>query len=357
MSISVTAKTRTLTNGTANDATPVEANFVELYNNDTTLVNQLNAVTDSTFAFTGSKSFTTATVSTTLNVTGYLDLTRANDTSAPVGGIWHNSTSDLIKLYSNNVIRPVAFVGGFNAQTGTTYTVLSTDRHTIVTFNNASSVAVTLPQANSTGFTDGFIFQAKNIGAGTVTITPTTSTIDGAATITLTTGQSVTIASNNTNYFSLGGKIYTPLVVHYREVQSSGTNGGTFTAGSPVTRVLNTEVVDDTGSASVSSNQISLPAGTYLVDGSAPAHGCNGHIAWLQNVTDASLLVMGGSAYATGSVANRSPISGKFTIAAGKLLEVQHQCEATRNTDGLGFRANISGFSEVYTDIRFVKVA
>jgi hypothetical protein len=35
--VSITPKSRTLVNGTANDATPVEMNFTELYNNDATL--------------------------------------------------------------------------------------------------------------------------------------------------------------------------------------------------------------------------------------------------------------------------------------------------------------------------------
>ncbi len=93
-----------------------------------------------------------------------------------------------------------------NAQTGTTYTVLTGDRGKTVTFSNASSIAVTLPQAGS-GFEDGWFFVAKNIGAGTVTITPTTSTVDGAATITLLTGDHAIITSDGTNYETDNNKI------------------------------------------------------------------------------------------------------------------------------------------------------
>ncbi len=93
-----------------------------------------------------------------------------------------------------------------NAQTGTTYTVLTGDRGKTVTFSNASAIAVTLPQAGS-GFEDGWFFVAKNIGAGTVTITPTTSTVDGAATITLLTGDFAVITSNGTNYETANNKL------------------------------------------------------------------------------------------------------------------------------------------------------
>lgn len=90
-----------------------------------------------------------------------------------------------------------------NAQTGTTYTVVLTDRLKYVSFSNAASVAVTLPQAGATNFDANFAFVTKNLGAGTVTITPTTSTINGSSTLTLTTNQWAFIYSDNTNYFAL----------------------------------------------------------------------------------------------------------------------------------------------------------
>ena len=86
-----------------------------------------------------------------------------------------------------------------NAQVGTTYTVASTDAAKLVTFTNASAIAVTLPQATGS-FAAGFTFDAEDKGAGTVTITPTTSTINGAATLTLPTNNGCTITSDGTNY-------------------------------------------------------------------------------------------------------------------------------------------------------------
>jgi hypothetical protein len=91
-----------------------------------------------------------------------------------------------------------------NAQTGTTYTIIASDDTKIVTFSNADPVAVTLPQAGTVGFEDKMFFMVKNIGSGTVTITPTTSTIDSDVSLALTTGQSATIISDGTNYTSTG---------------------------------------------------------------------------------------------------------------------------------------------------------
>lgn len=87
-----------------------------------------------------------------------------------------------------------------NAQTGTSYALIATDRGKHVTLSNASSIAVTIAQAGTTGFEDGWFSLVENIGVGAATITPTTSTINGAATLVLTSGMSAIIFSDGTNY-------------------------------------------------------------------------------------------------------------------------------------------------------------
>jgi hypothetical protein len=91
-----------------------------------------------------------------------------------------------------------------NAQTGTSYTYLSGDRGKLVTHTNASAIAGTLPQATG-AFGSTWFMWVQNRGAGTLTITPTTSTIDGAATLALTTGHGTLIASDGTNYYTMRG--------------------------------------------------------------------------------------------------------------------------------------------------------
>lgn len=88
-----------------------------------------------------------------------------------------------------------------NAQTGTTYTVVSGDQAKLVTFANASAIAVTLPQATGS-FAAGWFADLTTLASstGTATITPTTSTIDGATTLQLPPGTSVRIVSDGTNY-------------------------------------------------------------------------------------------------------------------------------------------------------------
>jgi len=96
-----------------------------------------------------------------------------------------------------------------NAQTGTSYTILDTDRDSGVTFSNSSAIAVTLPQAGaSSQFLNGWFAWFRNINTGLVTITPATSTIDGQTTLTLRRGESNLIFSDGTNY-QLGDSSWT----------------------------------------------------------------------------------------------------------------------------------------------------
>ena len=89
---------------------------------------------------------------------------------------------------------------GINAQTGTSYTFVAADAGKLVTHSNASATADTLPQAGSTGFPNGWSTAVRNLNNGVVTITPATSTIDGAATLVLRRGDSAVITSDGTNY-------------------------------------------------------------------------------------------------------------------------------------------------------------
>jgi len=106
----------------------------------------------------------------------------------------------------SGIIAPANLSQTVNAQTGTTYTIADGDRGKLVTHTNGAAIAVTLPQAGGGGsFISGWFYDTQNRGVGTATITPTTSTIDGAATLALTTAQGVRIFSDGTNYFTQRG--------------------------------------------------------------------------------------------------------------------------------------------------------
>jgi hypothetical protein len=125
----------------------------------------------------------------------------------------------VVNTSSNPIPVTITALENVNAQTGTSYTIATTDVGQLVTFSNGSAIAVTLPQATTTGYTVGFWFDVVNLGVGAVTITPATSTIQGAATLVLSTGQGSRIVSDGTNYFVQPGSTSADATV----VRTSGT--------------------------------------------------------------------------------------------------------------------------------------
>jgi hypothetical protein len=160
------------------------------------------------------------------------------------GNAWQKIVNDIVAV---------------NAQTGTTYTVLSSDRGKLVTLANAGAVAVTLPQAGAT-FPVGWWAEFSNQGAGTVTITPTTSTINGGASITLSMHQSITIISDGTNYYALTGKTQvavTAPVTH--EFATSNNSDGSLNLAQPA-------FTDISGTITQAQLPASIGAGSNLTD-------------------------------------------------------------------------------------------
>lgn len=152
-------------------------------------------------------------------------------------------------------------------------------------------------------------------------------------------------------------------IIILEERQTQGTDGGTFTQGAWQTRALNTEAIDVNGNCALSSNQFTLDAGTYEIVFWAAAFGCNGHQCRIQNVTDGTTVQNGATVNVdnqdsggdTVETSNVSQGADRFTIAAGKALELQHRCTTTQATNGFGKAANVA--TEVYAQVWLRKVA
>ena len=140
--------------------------------------------------------------------------------------------------------------------------------------------------------------------------------------------------------------------------KSADTDAGTFTAGSWDTRDLNTELSDPDGIVSISSNQFTLAAGSYLVKASAPAIGVNNHKIKIYNVTDSADVEIGTTEYAHASdyTGERSFVTARFTISGSKAFEIRHQCETTKSTYGLGRGYGMS-VVELFTLVEIYKEA
>jgi hypothetical protein len=140
------------------------------------------------------------------------------------------------------------------------------------------------------------------------------------------------------------------------ETQASGVNGnasGNFVTGAYRQRTLNTLVRNNIG-ASLASNQITLPAGTYFAEWSAPAYQVGIHKTRLQNITDATTIALGTAESAQNSSTSRSVGSVYFTIATSKVIEIEHRANNTQNTNGFGPAATF-GDNEIFAEIRIWK--
>jgi hypothetical protein len=147
-------------------------------------------------------------------------------------------------------------------------------------------------------------------------------------------------------------------VLDVRDEKAANTAGGTFTSGAQQTRTLNTTAKNTITGASLASNQITLPAGTYLVQATAPGYAVNNHQARLYNTTDSSVAVLGTTEFSisTGPAPTSSFVNGVFTITASKVFELQHRCSSTAATNGFGAQANF-GTTEVYAQVMIFKLS
>lgn len=169
---------------------------------------------------------------------------------------------------------------------------------------------------------------------------------------------SVGISSNGTKIAQFDSNGITANIPYWNIVdqKTSGTAAGTFTSGAWRTRDLNTTIGSNSISgSSLSTNQFTLPSGTYRILASAPTYAVNSHKAKLRNITDSSDTIIGTSERSdqTYNGATRSFISGVFTIAAQKTFEIQHYCSTSQNFG----QATSFGVVEIYTVVELWKLA
>jgi len=154
-------------------------------------------------------------------------------------------------------------------------------------------------------------------------------------------------------------------LLYIEDQKTSGSAGGASTGATWNVRTLNTSLVANITGASLSTNQITLPAGTYWIEASAPAVNDRSgnpqrNKVRLRNITDSTTDIVGTSEYTDASSNENtqtvSNMSGLVTIAGTKVFELQHYTSNTVATYGRGDPTS-SGEVEVYSRIKIYKVA
>jgi len=183
--------------------------------------------------------------------------------------------------------------------------------------------------------------------AATLMASGDTVTVPSGATLAVASGATVT-NSGTASGFGLFSS-YAIIADH----KDDATDGGTFTSGDWRTRDLQTEVADPDGIVSISSDQFTLGAGSYLIRWTCPAWTVARHKSRLYNVTDTAAEGYGQSIVASNPGAN-SDGSARVVITGSTVFEIQHRCETTRADDGFGVQSGF-GVIEVYTIVEIFK--
>lgn len=258
-------------------------------------------------------------------------------------------------------------------------------KNTAIMFTAAAGTADAITAAfvpASTALADGDFMVIRATGANT-TSTPTLA-VDGLTAKTIVKGSNAALALGDIpgpgyyllvsydatldkyvlhNPYSSSGASSRPMF-YAQDQKPSGTDGGTFTSGAWRTRTLNTEIVNTITGASLASNQITLPAGTFRITATAPAHNVNKHKAIITGISgDTGTLLLGTSENTTDGYTStllptttRSMIDGVLTLTQATVIELQHRCE--NSSTGYGF-GSASGFGvpEVYSSIVIEQLA
>jgi hypothetical protein len=139
--------------------------------------------------------------------------------------------------------------------------------------------------------------------------------------------------------------------------QTQNTGGGTSTAGSWQIIPLNTEQEDvDSFVDSSSLPAFSLDAGTYQIRAVCPFYDSWRQQIRLYNVSDSTVVIVGGSSAAgsSGYFNTLAYLFGTISIAATKQFRLEYQVTNGSSNNGLGYPANFG--TEVYAQVEIIKL-
>jgi hypothetical protein len=275
-------------------------------------------------------------------------------------------------------------LSGVNYQSGTTYTFVAADATRIVSFSNAVAVAATLPNGVTAGFGAGYQFSIVNVGAGTVTITCSSCTINGLGTLVLVTSAAVDLYGDGVNYIAnlgvptnlgspgpIGGT--TPNVGTFTQLNLAGTGGlnsispgGTLATPGPGNGAIS---IGPGGIPQISSNNSAYFAIPYITIGgtalantanntnfsnsspTAPTNGLNVQWNFLGQNISAAIVGDGNPAHcfigtgvfaacgsgSAGAVSALTAATGSNTIANGNFPQTWNNAQTSNSQSGQTF--------------------
>jgi hypothetical protein len=268
-------------------------------------------------------------------------------------------------LYSQYTIEGIQRSSGWSIYT----TTLGDTIDLTFSINSSGQILYNSTTTYAGWVSTNLIYQATVIsvsGSGVPITLPTSGnqTITGALAITSTSNATNTSTGALTvsggvscvSDLRVGGNIYgLPQVLIVEEQQTNGTNATTYASGSYVTRILNTTITNTIVGGTLSSNQMTLPAGTYRINGICPVAGTSMLTkSYLYNVTNSTILILGTSASSQLISQTYSFINGIFTLSAISTIAVQQYFSTTGTY--MGGVATSSGQLESYTHVEITRL-
>lgn len=146
-------------------------------------------------------------------------------------------------------------------------------------------------------------------------------------------------------------------IAFIKDFKPSGTAGGTCDPAKGWEQIRDLNAVSgDTSFVSLSANQFTLAAGTYVIEASAPAYLDGLHRAVLVNSATNAFLIVGSNARSHNVAGGMEPsvIMGEIVVAAPTTFAIKHRCATLLNTFGFGTPTSF-GVDELYTQMKITK--
>jgi hypothetical protein len=230
-------------------------------------------------------------------------------------------------------------------------------------FDNTGNIHTADIRKNGAAWLDG-PFARVEVGRGELNlVSAVVEVVEGDYfTLFLTTSVNTNIITSN-SWFAM--EIIEPAVVtgrpelyHIQHQEADGGNGGTTVSTTWNVRPLNTELTTEISGASLASNQITLPAGTYEITALGNTFEASHCRMRLRDTTGSATLALGMTLFSSvpDNVNVMSSCRGRFTLTVTSVLELQQWTGAGVTTFGFGIASDDTDEVEVFTDVMIHRI-
>lgn len=147
-------------------------------------------------------------------------------------------------------------------------------------------------------------------------------------------------------------------VAFIKDIKPNGIHGGTCDPAKAWEQVRDLNSLSgDTSFVSLAANEVTLGAGTYIIEANAPAYLDGYHKAVLANAQTSEFILNGSNARSHNIAGGMesSHMEGQVVLTAPTRLVIKHRCSSLMNNAGFGAAVSF-GVDEVYTQMKITKI-